>query len=202
MGTRPPSSEAGAGETQGQRPSEWRKRPREALRWGKEPQNKGRIPSRPPGHTGTCPICPSSLAAPQFRPAVAQFHTLPALPAVLFPQSPPGQPPPGRFRLVSPKGTLPGHCILSPVTRPPSLCLQRLPQTKVQTKVESLLDDRLNIQTLSGSYACKDPALLPPSLPSAFPQGWGLLGSQQHWGWGGLELRLALRLGEGAVINF
>lgn len=92
---------------------------------------------------------------------------------------------------------LPGHCILSPAVWPPALCLQRLPQTEVQTKVESPLDNRP-----SGSYACKDPVLLPPNLPSAFPQGWGLLGSQQHWGWGGLELRLALRLGEGAVINF
>lgn len=164
VGTRPPSSEAGAGEAQGQRPSEWRKHPREALRWGKEPQNKVRIPSRPPGHAGTCPHLPLQPRRPPVPPHSRPVsHTSSSACSVISPE--PTRPTP--TRPVLPR-VPPGHAPGSLYSEPCRMAARFMPAMPApdrgpdKGRVPS--DNRL-----SGSYACKDPALLPPSLPSAFP---------------------------------
>ena len=82
---RSPSSKPGAGETQGQRPSKWRKCPRKALRWGREPQNKVRIPSWHQGHVGICPHLPLQARCPlSFTPQLPSLTHL-QLSEVFFP---------------------------------------------------------------------------------------------------------------------
>ena len=90
---RSPSSEPGAGETQGQRPNKWRKCPSKALRWGKEPQNKVRIPSRHQGHVGICPHLPlQAHRSPSFAPQPPSLTHLQLCLKCSFPRAHPANP--------------------------------------------------------------------------------------------------------------
>lgn len=101
---RPHSSEPGAGETQGQRPNKWRKCPREALRWGKEPQNKVRIPSWHQGHVGNCPHLPlQAHRALSFAPQPPSLMHLQLCLKHYFPRAHPANPSQASFASCPPR---------------------------------------------------------------------------------------------------